>query len=365
MYWALLAAALLIGCLLAVQASANQQLNRAVGTPYGASTLQLCLAAAVLTLLTAAVGKIGALGLVAEVQPWWLLLGGLASPLYITAGIVLFPRVGALTAVGLFVTGQVFASLALDLLGLLWVPRQPPTTGIVLGALAVLVGISVIIRGQRVTLAPTNPGPGAGPAAAAAPRAVDQPAARGGADSRAAAPATAGSGAGAAATATATSTASGSHPSVARPLWIALGLFAGAVLPFQGAINGGLRAEIGEPLAVGTISFIVATATIIVVLVVMLALRRTPRPRLAPLAVMPWWGWLGGFCALAYVTATFMLIPAIGAAVTVALTVTGQQLGSAVIDQYGLFRLPRRPLNAPRTVGLLLLVAGSVLVQFT
>ena len=78
---------------------------------------------------------------------------------------------------------------------------------------------------------------------------------------------------------------------------------------------------------------------------------------------MPWWGWLGGLCAAAYVTATFLLIPTIGAATTVALTVTGQQLASALIDQFGWFRMPRRALIAPRIGGLALLTTGSILVQ--
>src|SRR5688500_2199292 len=111
-YFALLGSALLVGCLLAVQASANLQLTKAVGTPYGASTLQLGLAAVVLAVLAAATGTIGAVALVADVEPWHL-LGGLASPLYITSGILLFPRLGALAAVGLFVTGQMFASAVL------------------------------------------------------------------------------------------------------------------------------------------------------------------------------------------------------------------------------------------------------------
>jgi bacterial/archaeal transporter family-2 protein len=68
-------------------------------------------------------------------------------------------------------------------------------------------------------------------------------------------------------------------------------------------------------------------------------------------------------CVAAYVTATFMLIPYIGATTTVALTVAGQQLASAVIDSYGLCRLPRRPLSGARTAGLVLLAAGGVLIQ--
>jgi transporter family-2 protein len=326
-YFALLAAALLVGCLLAVQASVNLQLNKAVGTPYGASTLQLSVATALLAVLAVAVGTIGAVGLVPDVEPWHL-LGGLASPLYITSGILLFPRLGALAAVGLFVTGQMFASLALDLFGLFGVPRQPLTVGITVGAVAVLAGITVIIRGQL------NAQKAAAPAAPA------------------------GGG-----TAVATKAATGT--SVKQAGWIVLGIVAGAVLPIQGAVNAKLRADLQAPITVALISFVVATLAIAVVLLVMRALNRTPAPKLAPLKTMPWWGWLGGACAAAYVTATFMLIPEIGAATTVALTVTGQQLASALIDSRGLFQMPRRPFTSVRITGLALLVVGSALVQLT
>ncbi|WP_432931770.1 DMT family transporter [Microbispora sp. CA-135349] len=329
-----LASALLAGCLLAVQASVNLQLNKAVGTPYGASTLQLSVATALLALLAVAAGAIGAVRLVPDV-PVWHLLGGLASPLYITSGILLFPRLGALAAAGLFVTGQMFASLGLDLFGLLGVARKPPSLGIALGALAVLAGITVIIRGQR-------------PARSPAP----------------AVPATDATSRGGTATVTAPA-AVGAANGLGQGGWILLGIVAGAVLPVQGAVNAALRKDIHEPVTTAMISFIVATITIAVVLVVLLATRRTPRPQLGGLRTMPWWGWLGGACAAAYVTATFTLIPTIGAATTVALTVTGQQVASAVIDNHGFLRLPRRPLTAPRLSGLALLIAGSVLVQLT
>jgi transporter family-2 protein len=335
MYGVLLASALLVGCLLAVQASVNLQLNKAVGTPYGASTLQLSVAAGFLLALAVVAGAIGAVRLVPDV-PAWLLLGGLFSPLYITSGILLFPRLGALAAVGLFVTGQMFASLGLDLFGLLEVPRRSVTTGIAVGAAAVLIGIVMIIRGQR----------------AAAPVPATAPGGRSGQ-------------AGGGGLATATATGAPARPVVraGRAGWIGLGIVAGAGLPVQGAVNAQLRAELAEPLTVATISFTVATTAIAIVLLGLLALRATPRPRLRPLARMPWWGWLGGGCAAAYVTATFLLIPEIGAATTVALTVTGQQLASAAIDGRGLFRMPQRALTRARSTGLVLLVAGSALVQ--
>lgn len=321
----LLASALLIGCLLAVQAAANLQLNKAVGTPYGASTLQLWFAAALLLVLALGVGALGALGGVLDV-PAWFLLGGLASPLYITSGILLFPRMGALAAGGLFVTGQMLASLAVDLLGLFGTSQRPLSVGIVAGAIAVLVGITTIIRGEQRRTAKAPVGVAAASGGAAAPPAPI-PVARVGAG------------------------------------WLALGVIAGAALPIQGAINAQLRGAWHQPIAVALFSFFVAAVTISVVLAVLLAAKRTPQPHLAPLARMPWWGWLGGACAAAYVTGTFLLIPAIGAAVTVALTITGQQLASAAVDAGGFFRLPKRPISTPRTIGLLLLVAGSLLVQ--
>jgi bacterial/archaeal transporter family-2 protein len=309
-----LASALLIGGLLAVQASANLQLTQAAGTPYGAALLQLGLAAVLLAVAATVTGSIGAIADLADV-PAWKLVGGIASPIYITSAILLFPRLGALTSVGLFVTGQMLASVVLDLGGLLGVPRSPVSAGLVVGALAVVAGITIVIRTQRH---------------APAARTVAAPA-----NTR------------------------------ARPGWVVLGLTAGAVLPVQGAINASLRAEIPPPLAVGTISFAVATATIAAVFGVLRTAGHTSAPRLRPLATMPRWGWLGGAAAATYVTATFLLIPAIGAATTVALTVTGQQIASAAIDHYGLFRLPPRALTKARIGGLTALIIGCALVQLT
>jgi bacterial/archaeal transporter family-2 protein len=188
---------------------------------------------------------------------------------------------------------------------------------------AVLTGITLVVRGQQPTRAPATV-PATGPAVTPPAPTRPVPAAAGG--------------------------------------WLLLGLVAGAVLPVQGAINSRLRSVIEQPIAVALVSFVVAALTISVVLAALLITGRTTRPRL-PGAGMPWWGWLGGACAACYVTGTFLLIPAIGAAVTVALTVTGQQLASAAIDSRGWLRLPRRPLSAQRGTGLVLLIAGSLFIQ--
>ncbi|UGT46019.1 DMT family transporter [Nocardia yamanashiensis] len=302
-----LAAALAVGGLLAVQASVNLQLGAAVGTPYGAATVQLAVSAGLLALVVSAAGSWAALGGIDDVA-WWQLLGGIASPIYITSAIVLFPRMGALASVGLFVTGQMFASIALDVGGLLGVEQRPLGPGMLLGGAAVLAGIAVVIRSQL--------------------------------------------------------TGAQAHATVAARIgWVALGLVAGAVLPVQGATNAELRRALGDPFATGLWSFLVATATIAIALLVLVTARRTPPPRFGALTTVPWWGWLGGAAAATYVTVTFSVIPQIGAATTIALTVTGQQIASAAIDHKGWFQLPAKPVTAERLGGLAALSIGCALVQ--
>jgi transporter family-2 protein len=297
---------LFVGALLALQAAANVQLSSVVGSPFGASAMQLAIGALALLALTVVAGATGAFGLVDEARPWHL-VGGIGSAVYITAGILLFPRLGALVAVGLFIAGQMAASLLLDGFGWLGVEREALGPPAVAGAVAVVIGAALIVRAQ------------------AGDRAFEG--ARG------------------------------------RAGWAALGLIAGAVLPVQGAINAQLRADLDAPAAVGALSFVVATLAMAALLAGLLAAAATPRPRVSELGSLPWWGWLGGLCGATYVVSVFALIPEIGVAPTVALTVAGQQLASVLVDRYGLLRLPRREISNRRMAGVGVLLAGVALIQ--
>jgi bacterial/archaeal transporter family-2 protein len=292
---------LFVGTLLALQAGANVQLSAAMGSPLGASALQLGIAAALLVALAALAGGLGAAWELDDVVAWHL-VGGLGSAVYITAGIVLFPRLGAVVTVGLFIAGQVLMSLVLDGFGWLGVARTPPDAPAVFGAVAVLAGIALIVRAHA-----------GGPA-------------RGGAQG------------------------------------LAFALAGGAVLPVQGAVNAQLRADLDAPVTAGAWSFMIAAAAMLAVLA-LAAARDAPRPRVDRLDRVPWWGWLGGLCGATYVTSVFLLIPEIGVAPTMTLTVAGQQLASLLVDRYGLLRLPRRPISRARLSGVAALLAGVALIQ--
>jgi bacterial/archaeal transporter family-2 protein len=286
---------LLVGALLAVQAGANVQLSTAMAHPVGASALQLTIGAALLTTLAAAFGSLGALGALDDVAAWHL-AGGLGSAIYITAGILLFPRLGAVLTVGLFIAGQMLVSLALDAAGALGVARTPIGAAEAVGAVAVTAGAALIARSQAGARV--------------------------------------------------------------RWPWAALGLAAGAGLPLQGAVNAQLRTDLDAPVAAGAWSFVVAAAAMLVVL----AFTR-PRSVRVSFRSVPWWGWLGGACGATYVTSVFLLIPEIGVAPTIGLTVAGQQLASVLVDRYGLLRLPRRPISTSRLAGVTVLLAGVALLN--
>jgi bacterial/archaeal transporter family-2 protein len=296
---------LLAGALLAVQAGANTQLSKATGSAFAATTIQVVIAGTLLVIAAALTGTVFAFGSLLAV-PWWHAIGGIATAIYVASTILLFPRLGAVVTVGLFIAGQMFASLALDGFGVLGVPRKTPEIAAMIGTFAVLVGAAAIVFGQKGAT---------------------------------------------------------SELSASKVGWILLALLAGAVLPVQGAINGLLRSDIGAPFVVGTVSFAVATLSMVVVLLVTLILTDTPKPQLSGLAKMPWWGWLGAFCGATYVTTVFTAIPVIGTAAAVGLTVAGQQIASLFVDRYGWFRLPKREISRLRYAGVALLLAGVALIQ--
>ena len=301
--------ALAAGALLAVQAGANAQLSKAIGSPFAATTLQLSVGAVLLLLLTLLSGTLLALSLLPTAQ-WWHVIGGTASAFYVISGILLFPRIGAVVSVGLFIAGQVLASAALDVFGVLGVKPTGLSPGVAFGAALVMAGAPLIVLGQKRTAGEAR------------------------------------------------------RSQYEQYGWMALALFAGAVLPIQGAVNALLKHDLGgATFATGAVSFVVAAITMAVAQIGVATIPGAAKPSLEKLPAMPWWGWLGGFAGATYVTTVFTAIPAIGAATTVGLTVAGQQVASVFVDKYGWFRLPQRPVSTMRLTGVALLLAGVGVIK--
>lgn len=140
-----------------------------------------------------------------------------------------------------------------------------------------------------------------------------------------------------------------------------LAVIAGAVVPFQSAINANLGRGLGHPLWATLASLLVS---IIVLLPVIIALR-LPLPSLAFITRASLWMWAGGAFGVCFISLALMLLPRLGASGFIALAMAGQILASLLLDHFGLFGLAQRPMTTPRALGALLLVAAVVLIQFS
>lgn len=137
-------------------------------------------------------------------------------------------------------------------------------------------------------------------------------------------------------------------------------LLAGAAVPFQAGSNAALGRLLGHPLWAALISLSVSVLMVLPALWLM----RAPWPHLSALASAPWWAWFGGVAGVAYITAALILTPKLGAAGFIVCVVAGQVLSSLAIDQWGLMGLPERPVNLARLLGVGLIVAGMLVVQW-
>jgi transporter family-2 protein len=137
-----------------------------------------------------------------------------------------------------------------------------------------------------------------------------------------------------------------------------LAVAVGALLPVQVAMNMNLRVPFRDPVLAALPNFLVGTALIAAYVVLM----RSKLPSAAALAQVPAWAWLGGLIGAAYVVGSLQLGPRIGATLLFASILAGQMAMSLAVDHFGLLGFPHHPVNLARLAGVVLLVAGALLI---
>jgi bacterial/archaeal transporter family-2 protein len=76
--------------------------------------------------------------------PWSGWLGGLCGAIYVTSVFVLIPEIGVASTGALTVAGQQVASVVVDRLGLLRLPRRAISTRRLAGVGVLLVGVGLV-----------------------------------------------------------------------------------------------------------------------------------------------------------------------------------------------------------------------------
>ncbi|AXQ27991.1 DMT family transporter [Solimonas sp. K1W22B-7] len=143
-------------------------------------------------------------------------------------------------------------------------------------------------------------------------------------------------------------------------LYYALAFAVGVLLPIQTAINSDLRTQLGGSVMLATmISFAVGALTM-----ALLALGSGERGGLQALPQLHWWQLTGGVLGAAIVAGSILLAPRIGLAGMGALIVAGQLCASLLLDRQGFLGLAERAITMPRLLGVLLVLAGVLLVNY-
>jgi transporter family-2 protein len=144
-------------------------------------------------------------------------------------------------------------------------------------------------------------------------------------------------------------------------MWILilLSTAGGMAVAAQALINARLQLAAGNSVLAATLSFAVGLLALLAVLAVQPAGAVTGHS----LGSAPWWAWVGGALGAFYIVASIYVAPRIGAAALLSAVVLGQMSFSLVADHLGFFGINRHPMNLPRLVGVLLVVAGVVLVR--
>jgi len=140
---------------------------------------------------------------------------------------------------------------------------------------------------------------------------------------------------------------------------ILLAIVAGAMAPLQAATNNRLAIVVDSPVLSALVSFVIGTLTLLIYIVA----SGTPLANLGLMKEAPPVAWIGGVLGAIFVTVTVLLLPKLGVAMTFSLVIAGQMLITLVIDHFGLLGVPVKEISLARILGVLLIVAGTILIR--
>jgi len=141
-----------------------------------------------------------------------------------------------------------------------------------------------------------------------------------------------------------------------RGLALTLTALAGGLVALQAPINAGLaRATSGLPAAF--VSFLVGTLALAALVVI-----TGKAGDLGSTFDVRWYYLIGGLLGAVYVGTALATVGSIGAGGVAAAVVTGQLVTSVAIDRAGLFGLDQVGISPQRLLGVVLLLAGTILI---
>lgn len=135
------------------------------------------------------------------------------------------------------------------------------------------------------------------------------------------------------------------------------GVAAGALITVQSVLNAVLGKRAGN---LGSVLVLTVVSIAVLVPLVLLFPATANFQRLP--GISEWYLYAGGVLGIVILAAPIVLVPRIGATATVTGLVVGQLVLAIAVDRIGLFGFPRVDITAAKFAGLVLLIAGTILI---
>ncbi|WP_189994226.1 DMT family transporter [Thalassobaculum fulvum] len=145
---------------------------------------------------------------------------------------------------------------------------------------------------------------------------------------------------------------------MAAPVFVVLALLSGALLAAQGPILARLATYAGGPIQAAIVAFSIGLAALVTVCLV--SGGALPRP--SGIVRMPVWLWAGGLIGTSLLVLTLLAVPRIGVTTFAAAVVCGQLIAALAYDHTGAFGLELRRIEIRDVAGVVLLLAGLLMI---
>lgn len=303
----------LAGVGLPIQTSVNTRLRKKVGSPYNASLVSFVVALLFLSALLLITGQGLHIPLAQLLnEPAWIWIGGICGLVFLTGNILLFSKLGGAQTVVLPVLGQILMGLIIDNFGLFYSQKTPLSVFRIAGAVMVILGVILVSMAKENKTASEK-----------------------------------------------------LQKSESTTLWIwrAFGIFAGMLSATQIAVNGYLGKVVGSPIKASAISFTVGIIFLAIICIVLHFKNGKSESFKNESAKNPWWMWIGGILGGLYILANVYLSRIVGTGMTVIILLIGSTTGGILVDHFEMFESPKKPINAQKILGVLIMILGAAAIK--
>lgn len=292
-----------LGFLTPIQTAANSRLRQSVVSPMVASLVSFTVGTLFLAIVVLC--EKGSLMIESELierLPWWAWCGGLCGLWGLTVNIIIFPKLGAVQTALMPMLGQIGMGIVIDSFGLLRSPVFPFTLTRAAALLVLLTGIMMIVMRKENSERKSN-----------------------------------------------------------LLIWQLIGISGGALFAMQPSMNSLLSIGLYSSVHAALVSFI--TATIMLLLLVIII----PRDRINIPKIFsfdrPWWTWLGGIIGGTFVTGFAFFASKTGIGILLITSICGMLTNSLIIDKYGLLGAVKKQIGPMQYIGLILVIIGIIILR--